>query len=126
LSAAPRLKPPQVARHAFEVAQGGASRGSGRFERAADAMAYVIMDQRLFGVLDRALDRLQLLRNFGTCSPLFDHRNDLLQMSVSAPEALQDLRVIAVVHRRPYPGGRMATILLGGCIIAVDFADRDA
>jgi len=89
-------------------------------------MADVIMDQRLFGVLDRALDRLQLLRNFGTWPPLFDHRNDLLQMSISAPEALQDLRVIAVVHRRPYPGGRMAIILLGGCIIAVDFADCDA
>ncbi len=42
------------------------------------------MDQRLFGVLDRALDRLQLLRNLGAWPPLFEegvsrcHENEIL------------------------------------------------
>jgi len=84
------------------------------------------MDQRLFGVLDRALDRLQLLRNFRAWSPLFDHFDDLLQMPVGAPEALHDLRMVVVVHRRSYPGRRIANILPGGYTITVDFANRDA
>jgi hypothetical protein len=68
----------------------------------------MIVDQRLFGVLDRALDRLQLLRNFGAWPALFDHFDDLAQMTVGALEPLRDFRVIAVAHRDSHPGGRMA------------------
>jgi hypothetical protein len=58
----------------------------------------VIVNQRLFGVFDRPLDSLQLLSDLRTWPALLDHVDDLLQVTASTLETLDDRRMIALVH----------------------------
>jgi hypothetical protein len=48
-----------------------------------------------------------LLRDLGAWPALFNHLDDFLEMSIGALEALDDLRVIAVVHGDSYPPARI-------------------
>ena len=86
-------------------------------------MADVIVDQRLFGVLDRALDGLQLLSDLRAWPAPFDHLDDLLQMAVSTFEPPDNFWMIAVIMAMSYPRGRIANILPRGCTLTVDFDD---
>jgi hypothetical protein len=58
----------------------------------------MIMDQRLFGVLDRTLDCLQLLRDLCAGAALLDHKDNGLQMAVGALQTANDSRVMFVRH----------------------------
>ena len=60
-------------------------------ERAVEAMADVVVNQRLFGVLDRALDRLELLGHLRARLAALDHLDDLLQVPVGTLETLDDV-----------------------------------
>src|SRR5262249_30091990 len=64
----------------------------------AKAMIDVIVDQRLLGVVDRVLDRLQLLSKLDAGPPAFDHADDRLKMPFRAPEAADDLGMVLVLH----------------------------
>jgi hypothetical protein len=66
--------------------------------RKPKAMIDVIVDQRLFGVVDRVLDRLQLLSKLEAGPPAFDHVDDRLKMPFRAPEATDDLGMVLVLH----------------------------
>ena len=65
-------------------------------------MIDVIVDQRLLSVVDRILDRLQLLSKLEAGLPAFDHADDRLKMPLRAPEAADDLGMVLVLHR-PIP-----------------------
>jgi hypothetical protein len=61
----------------------------------------MIMDQGLFGIVDRIFDRLKLLGK-GEARPAFlDHFNDHVKVPVGALEALDDLRMALVRHGFP-------------------------
>src|SRR5262249_51616365 len=66
--------------------------------RKAKAMIDVIVDQRLLGVVDRVLDRLQLLSKLQAGPPAFDHVDGRLKMPFRAPEAADDLGMVLVLH----------------------------
>ena len=112
-AAAPRGS--QIARDRLEFAHRRPSGLAGGLERALEAMADVIVNERLLGALDRALDRLELLCHLRARLAALDHLDDLLQVPVGALETLDDLGMFVVVHRgllssgedTTYPGGRM-------------------
>lgn len=81
-------------------------------QRACDlveAVVEMILDQRLLGLPDRTLDRLQLLGDVEAGAPGFDHLDDLAQMTVSPLQPLDDGRVsfvkVRLRHDFPYPPG---------------------
>jgi hypothetical protein len=80
----------QIPRDGFEFPQGGPPPRSSLFEGVLKAVSYMIVDQCFFGILDRAFNGLQLLRKLYAWFARFDHFNDLLQMSIRAPETLDD------------------------------------
>src|SRR5678815_1389440 len=58
--------------------------------RGVEAVAEVIVNQRLLGILDGAFDGLQLLSNLSAGPLLLDHLDDGLKMAVGAFQALGD------------------------------------
>jgi hypothetical protein len=76
---------------------------AGHAHRTVETMVDVIADQRLLGVRDRVLDRLQLLGEIEAGAPLREHADDRLQMPVGALEALDDFRMTVVQHVAPDP-----------------------
>jgi hypothetical protein len=56
------------------------------------------MDQGFLGILDRALDRLQLLGDLQTRPVVFDHFDDGLKVTVGALQAPYDCGMILVRH----------------------------
>jgi hypothetical protein len=58
----------------FEFPHNSTPSSSGFFKRFIQAVAFMVMDQRLFRILDRALDGLQLLCNASFAG--LDHFND--------------------------------------------------
>ena len=56
------------------------------------------MDQGFLGLMNRAFDSLQLLRNLKAGLPQFNHRDHGTQMPIGATQALQNLRVGFVLH----------------------------
>jgi hypothetical protein len=63
-------------------------------------MIDVIVDQRFLGVVDRVLDRLELLSELEAGPPPFDHADDRLKMPLRASEAADDLGMVLVLHGR--------------------------
>jgi hypothetical protein len=61
-------------------------------------MIDVIVDQRLLGVVDRVLDRLELLSKLEAGPPAFDHVANRLKVPFCAPEAPDDLGMVLVLH----------------------------
>ena len=61
-------------------------------------MVNMIVDQRFLGVVDRVLDRLQLLGKLEAGPPLFDHGDDRLKMAFRPPQATDDVGVVLVLH----------------------------
>jgi hypothetical protein len=74
----------------------------------------MIVAQRIFRILDRAFDSLQLLRKLQAWFAGLDHFNDLLQVSVSALKAPDDRWMIDMGHDVSYPPGGMQHIPGGG------------
>jgi hypothetical protein len=58
----------------------------------------VIVNQSLLGVLDRALDRLQLLSELQTRPALLDHLDDGVKVAIGTLETLDDRGMTAVWH----------------------------
>ncbi len=56
-------------------------------------MTDMIVNQGFFGILNRAFDRLELLRKLMTGPALFDHFDDHPQMPIGAFEALDNRRM---------------------------------
>jgi len=77
---------------------------------SAEAVIDVIVDQRFLGVVDGVLNRLQLLGEFGTRSPLFDHADDGFKMPFRTPEATDDVGMVLVLHSRFRAWGRNTRI----------------
>jgi hypothetical protein len=74
----------QVPGHGFELPERGPACCPWRLERAIEAMIDVVVNQGLLGVLDRALDCLELLRDLHAWSALLDHLDDHAKMAVEA------------------------------------------
>jgi hypothetical protein len=61
-------------------------------------VADVIVDQRLLGTFDGALDRLQLLRDLRTGAVLFDHSDDGFEMAIGTFQAAGNRGMRVVLH----------------------------
>src|ERR1017187_7212445 len=93
-----RANPPsQIFRDQLEVAQRRLPPGAGCLERSFEAVADMIVDQRLLGVFDGALHGLQLLGDRSTGASLLDHRDDRFEVTVGSLETPRD-RAMWVVH----------------------------
>jgi hypothetical protein len=57
---------------------------AGRLERSFEAVTDVVVDQGLFGALDRALHGLQLLGDLRARQVLLDHLDNRFEMTVGA------------------------------------------
>src|SRR4030081_3630199 len=97
----------QVPGHGFELPERSPACCPWRLERAVEAVTDVVVNQGLLGVLDRALDRLQLLRNLQARPVLLDHFDDHVKMAVGAPEPLDNRGMLMMRHSASYPGGRI-------------------
>ena len=95
---APLMRSSQIFCDGPELPQGRISLPAGGSDRLIKAMIDVIVDQRLLGVVDRILDRLQLLSKFEAGPPAFDHADDRLKMPFRAPETTDDLGMVLVLH----------------------------
>ena len=60
----------------------------------------MVVDQRLLGLRNGLLDRMQLLGNVEARTPRFDHVDDAVQVTFGAPQALDDFRM-GLVDRLP-------------------------
>jgi hypothetical protein len=69
-----------------------------RLERAVEAVTDMIVNQSLLGVLDRALDRLQLLSKLQTRPALLDHLDDHAKMAVGTLETPDDRGMTVMWH----------------------------
>jgi hypothetical protein len=56
-------------------------------------MIDMVADECPFGLCDRLLDSVQLLRELHAVPPCLDHRDGAAQMTFGAPEPLDDLRM---------------------------------
>lgn len=78
---------------------------------AVQTVIHMIVDQRLFGVADRAFDGLQLLRDIEAGASVFYHGYDRAQVSLSTFQPRYDLGMacmdVGVCHRymANLPGG---------------------
>jgi hypothetical protein len=88
----------QIPRNGFEFPHDSPPCRSSLFERFIKTVAYMIVDQCFFRVLDRAFDSLQLLRKLHAWFAGLDHFNDLLQVSVGALKTPDDRRMIDMGH----------------------------
>jgi hypothetical protein len=95
-----RPAPPtsQVPSHGLELSERCPACCPWRFERAVEAVTDVIVNQSLLGVLDRALDRLQLLSKLQTRPALLDHLDDGAKMAIGTLETLDDRGMTVMWH----------------------------
>jgi hypothetical protein len=56
-------------------------------------MIDMVVDQSPFGLVDRLLDRMQLLRKLDTATTLIEHLDDSTHVPLGALEPLDDIRV---------------------------------
>jgi hypothetical protein len=56
-------------------------------------MIDMVMDQPTSGLVDRLLDRMQLLRKFDAATTLVEHLNDSAHVPIGALEPLDDILV---------------------------------
>ena len=68
-----------------------------------EAVFDVVVDQRLLGLRNGLLDRIQLLGNVEARPLRLDHLDDAAQVTFGAPQALDDFRV-GLVDRVPAQG----------------------
>lgn len=68
------------------------------------AVIQMVLDQGFFGLLNRFLNRLQLLRDVETGAPLFQHLYRATQMSAGSAQAL-DNGWVGGVRMRMFHGG---------------------
>jgi hypothetical protein len=92
----PRRWSSQIFGDGFELPQGHITFPAARSNCPIKAMIDVVMDQRLLGIHDCALDCLQLLSKLHAGLPFFNHTDDALQVTVSAPESLDDVGMMRV------------------------------
>ena len=81
---------------------------TGRTGNGFQAVIEVVVNKRLLCFVDCAFDGVKLLCQVETGTAALDHGNDLLQMTVRAAQALDDLRVGLmefVDHIESYPPG---------------------
>jgi hypothetical protein len=96
----------QVPGHGFELPERSPACCPWRLERAVEAMIDVVVNQGLLGVLDRALDRLELLRNLHAGPALLDHLDDHAKVAIGTLEALDDRGMSLMWHSIfPIQGG---------------------
>ena len=75
-------------------------------------MVQVVVNQGLLGSVDRALDGLKLLNNIDTRSTADEHRDDILQVTIGALEAIDNLGMTGMW------GGHLRFLILPGGYIA--------
>lgn len=88
----------QIFRNQLEISQRSLSLLAVRLEGPFETVADVVMDHRLLGAFDRALDRLQLLGNLSTRSIVFDHFDDALEMTIGAFQSPGNCKMRMVTH----------------------------
>ena len=66
---------------------------AGAGQGVVEAMVDMVLNQRAFGLLDRLLHCMQLLRDIGAGLCVFNHSDDARQMPVGAFQPFDDCRM---------------------------------
>src|SRR6185437_3478484 len=93
----------EVLREGFKLAKRLLSAQAAFANRIANAVLHVVLDQRALGVVDHALHRLKLLRQFETRPAFGKHGQKRTELALGLLQSLDKIRVRSVLHDQYLP-----------------------